>query len=279
MNPFKLMMLKASKESYFLMSIAMLVFLLTLPSQLMAQDDPAAEPAAVGAATTAAAAAPSQDTSILDVIKQGGIWMVPLFVLLLAAMALIVMNFISLQRKKLTGEAIMPDLLQQLADRDIDGAMSTCARNPSLMTNILEGGLNRLTTDDIDIDSIQEGLDQTGKAQMAKMIKSINYLTNIGSVAPMVGLLGTVSGMIKAFQGLSAGGGADAERMAANISEALVTTASGLVIAIPAMLFYFYFKNNFMQTLSEIDAEIGRLLNALRTGSVSYSVSQDNEPA
>jgi biopolymer transport protein ExbB len=201
--------------------------------------------------------------------------MFPLAGLSIAGVGLIVNNFMMLQRKKLTREELLPGLLQQLANRDIDGALQVCAGNPCLFTNILEGGLGRITTDEIVPANIRLGIEETGQAQMANLIKPVNYLTNIASVSPMVGLLGTVSGMIKAFQGLGRGAGADPAQMALNISEALVTTASGLVIAIPCMLFYFYFKNNFAETMTSINAEVGRLLNALETGAVMYVPSDD----
>ena len=243
-----------SKSSYLFISCAMLLFLLTLPNSLWAQETPSAD----------------DSKNLLEVLMMGGIWMLPLLALSLAFVGLAVNNFIMLQKKKLTREDLLPGLLQQLANRDIDGALQVCASNPCLFTNILEGGLARITTDEILPVNIQQGIDQTGQSQISNLIKPVNYLSTIGSVAPMVGLLGTVSGMIKAFQALGSGQGADPDVMARNISEALVTTASGLVIAIPAMLFYFYFKNNFMETLSMINAEIGRLLNALETGAVMY---------
>jgi biopolymer transport protein ExbB len=240
----------------------LLLFLLTLPlGEVQAQE--AAEPVAT-------AAAEPEKANLVEVLKMGGIWMLPLAGLSIAAVGLIVNNLMTLQRKKLTREDLLPGLLQQLANRDIDGALQTCSTNPCLFTNILEGGLGRITTDDIMPENIRMGIEETGQAQMASLIKPVNYLTNIASVSPMVGLLGTVSGMIKAFQGLGRGAGADPAQMALNISEALVTTASGLVIAIPAMLFYFYFKNNFAETMTTINAEVGRLLNALETGAVMY---------
>jgi biopolymer transport protein ExbB len=251
----------------------MLMFLVTLPMGGQAQDT--ADTVEAPAPTTSAQPAPQEDTKLIAVILMGGIWMIPLVILSVACVGLIVNNFMILQKKKLTREDLLPGLLQQLAQRDIDAALRTCASNPCLLTNILKGGLARITTDEILPANVQQGIDQTGQAQISNLIKPVNYLSNIGSVSPMVGLLGTVSGMIKAFQGLSLGAGSNAEQMAANISEALITTASGLIIAIPAMLFYFFFKNNFMETLSTINAEIGRLLNALETGSVTY-VPGDN---
>jgi biopolymer transport protein ExbB len=258
---------KVSQGSYFLLTLALLLFLFSIPGGLASAQE---------AEKITAEAANGGQTNLWDVIKMGGIWMIPLFALSIGMIAFIVNNFMILQRKKLTADYLMPELLQKLAARDIDGALNICGQTPCLFTSILEGGLARITTDEILPANIRMGIDETGEAKVATLIKPVNYLTNIASVSPMVGLLGTVSGMIKAFQGLSLGAGANAEQMAANISEALVTTAAGLVIAIPAMIFYFYFKNNFAQTLSSINAEIGRLLNALETGAVMY-VPGDNE--
>ena len=208
---------KVSQGSYVLIAAMMLLFLLSLPiGTAHAQEE-----APAGTTTVAE----QEQASLFEVLKMGGVWMLPLAALSVAAVGLIVNNFMMLQRKKLTREELMPGLLQQLASRDIDGALQACSANPCLFTNILEGGLGRITTDEILPENIRQGIEETGQAQMANLIKPVNYLTNIASVSPMVGLLGTVSGMIKAFQGLGAGRGSDAAAMAANISEALVTTA------------------------------------------------------
>ncbi len=253
---------RVSPGSYLAAAILLLVALLAMPGSLFAQapDAPA-----------------TQNTTLWQVILKGGPFMFPLAGLSMAAVGLIVNNFLLLQKKKLTRDELLPGLLDQLARRDIDGASATCKANPCLFTDILEGGLERITTDEIHIESIREGIDLTATARMSNLIKPINYLSNVGSVAPLVGLLGTVSGMIKAFQSLSMGASANAEQMANNISEALVTTATGLIIAIPAMLFYFWFKNNFMETLSLINSEIGRLLNALQTGATRYTPAAEPE--
>lgn len=254
---------KVSSGSFVIIAAMLLLFLFTLPlGDVRAQEGEAPAPA-----TTVEE---PEKANLVEVLKMGGIWMIPLAGLSIAAVGLIVNNFMMLQRKKLTREELLPGLLEQLANRDIDGALQVCSSNPCLFTNILEGGLGRITTDEIVPANIRLGIEETGQAQMANLIKPVNYLTNIASVSPMVGLLGTVSGMIKAFQGLGTGGAPNPEQMALNISEALVTTASGLIIAIPAMLFYFFFKNNFAETMTTINAEVGRLLNALETGAVMY---------
>ena len=82
----------------------------------------------------------------------------------------------------------------------------------------------------------------------------------------MVGLLGTVSGMIKAFQTMGSQGMGKPELLAANIGEALITTATGLIIAIPAMFFFFYFKKGFGKTLATLGRNMSYLFDALKTG-------------
>ena len=88
----------------------------------------------------------------------------------------------------------------------------------------------------------------------------------ISVVAPLLGLLGTVSGMIKAFQTIGSQGMGKPEVLAGNIGEALVTTATGLIIAIPAMLFYYFFRNNFIKSTATLGRNIGALLDTLETG-------------
>jgi biopolymer transport protein ExbB len=105
-------------------------------------------------------------------------------------------------------------------------------------------------------------------------MKPIGYLSIIGAVAPMLGLLGTVSGMIKAFQHISRGGMGKPEVLAADIGEALVTTATGLIVAIPAMLFYFYFKNNFMKAMASMGRITGGMMDALGSGHLPQADDQ-----
>ena len=160
-----------------------------------------------------------------------------------------------------------------MAEGDIGSCMELCRSYPSILTIVVEGGLERIVTDEINPETVKQGFEQAGRSQMTRYIKAINYLSNIGAVSPMLGLLGTVSGMIKAFQNLSLGAAGGGDAIAGNIGEALMTTATGLVIAIPAMLFYFYFKNNFAETMSILGQYIGKLSNALETGAVSGNIA------
>ena len=106
----------------------------------------------------------------------------------------------------------------------------------------------------------------------------INFLSLITGVAPMIGLLGTVSGMIGAFQKIGMGGMGKPELLASNIGEALITTATGLCIAIPAMFAYFIFRNNLSRIVREAEGEYSAILDAL-TGSADIFAQPSQEPS
>ena len=107
----------------------------------------------------------------------------------------------------------------------------------------------------------------------------INYLNVIATLAPMVGLLGTVSGMVKAFNVIAAQGTGDPKLLAGNISEALITTASGMIVGIPAMFFYFFFKNKYGAIVAKVSQQVGDILfifvNSVRTGGEAYAEGED----
>ena len=213
--------------------------------------------------------------TLLQLIKSGGITMIPLGLFSMAVVALVIRNFLALKEEKLLRPDLVPTLTSHLADRSVEEARQICRADPTLLTAVVGAGLDRVTGDTLEVDVIKEAIEEAGSEQMMTYMSPISYLSIIGAVSPMLGLLGTVSGMIKAFQNISVGGMGKAELLAANIGEALVTTATGLVIAIPAMLFYFYFKNKFMKIMATAGRISGSLLDALRTGQVAPALSAE----
>jgi biopolymer transport protein ExbB len=146
----------------------------------------------------------------------------------------------------------------------VAGARQICEQNPSLMTSVLDAGLERISEGDSDVNHVAEAIEEAGNEQMVTFMKPINYLSILGGTAPMLGLLGTVSGMIKAFQNIALGGMGKPEVLAGNIGEALITTATGLVIAIPSMIAYFVFKNNFIKHMSTMGRMVSHFLSVYR---------------
>lgn len=209
----------------------------------------------------------SQELRFDELIKQGGVTMYPLGLMSVFMFGFIIRNMMSLREKALLRPDLKPQIEELLRQRDVDGARAVCAENVCLMTSVLDGGLERITEHDEDLGHVLEAIEEAGNEQMVTFMKPINYLSIIGGTAPMLGLLGTVSGMIKAFQNIAAGGMGKPEVLAANIGEALVTTATGLIIAIPAMIAYFYFKNNFIKSMSTMGRNVGHFMNVYRNAS------------
>ncbi len=210
------------------------------------------------------AAGGSESMTFMDMLIVGGWCMWPLGAFSVAALFFIIRNSLLLRPKNLLRADLKPEIEGQLAERNLKGVREICRNNPSLMTSVLDAGLERISEHDFDPAHVMEAVEEAGNEQMVTFMKPINYLSIIGGTAPMLGLLGTVSGMIKAFQTIAAGGMGKPELLAGNIGEALITTAAGLIIAIPAMIAYFIFKNNFIKHMSTMGRMVGHFMNVYR---------------
>ncbi len=222
-----------------------------------------AQEAAPGDAAAAPAAAQVQNVTLWGMWKTGGAFMYPIGLLSVAALALTVYGFLLTRENKMLQMHLVPSLQDAIGRLDFGGASTSCAANPGVMTNILNAGLTRLADDPHDIPSMEKAMEEAAVEETAAGLKPINYLSIIASVAPMFGLLGTVSGMIKAFQKIGLGGMGKPELLAADIGEAMITTAFGLLIGIPAMFFYFYLKSRFQSHMARIGRILGNLTHHL----------------
>ena len=120
-------------------------------------------------------------------------------------------------------------------------------------------------------------MDEAAMEEVTSNLTPINYLSVIAVIAPMVGLLGTVSGMIKAFGNMASAGMGKPEVLADNISEALITTASGLIVGIPVMIIYFFFKNRYTGLISALNRMSGDLLQKMKHAATAeaYEVTEE----
>jgi len=208
-----------------------------------------------------------QKTTLWQMIKQGGWAMWPLGAMSMGMVYFIVQNGLALREKVLLRPDMMPEFIQLMKDKEIVEAHSLCKENETLFTYVFQAGLERCsTTRALDFGKIKEAIDEASTEEITSYMKPIDYLSIIGATAPMLGLLGTVSGMIKAFQTIGSQGMGKPEVLAGNIGEALVTTATGLLIAIPSMLAYYYFRNSFIKSTATLGRNIGGLLDTLETG-------------
>ena len=215
----------------------------------------------------AATADVAEKISMWGLVKQGGWAMWPLGAFSFFMVALVIQNTIALRAKTLLHAEMMPELIQFMLNDKVKAALIYCRKHPSMFTNTFGAGLERCldVEGEYDFNKVKESVEEASVEQLSKLMKPIDYLSIIGASAPMLGLLGTVSGMIKAFHTMGTGGMGDPSKLASNIGEALVTTATGLIIAIPAMFFFFFFKKGFQKTLATLGRNVGFLFDALES--------------
>ena len=223
---------------------------------LTAQDAP--EPAA---ATQTVESADEGEDTLMGAFNKGGLAMYPLLAFSVATFGLVLYNAMTIRSGFIINHSVITDeVMPALAGKDYPKAMEICETHKSPVLNILHNGLETTESGVFDMPTIDKAFDEAASVELAKPFVFINYLQVIASVAPMVGLLGTVSGMVKAFQTIAEQGMGKPELLADNISEALITTASGLCVAIPALIAYFFFKNKYGKIASEVAHILGRTL-------------------
>jgi biopolymer transport protein ExbB len=229
------------------LSLALAIFPI-LAASALAQDAPAA------------AAAPPPD-SIIHVILNGG----PLIVMIWCAIlgtsvtmvTFVIQNIITLRKEKMAPKALVDSLGNEISAGNYQGAWETCNANNNYMSNVLKGALERVGRGK---EAVNDSVAEYSLREATGLRTRNSYLSVIGVISPMIGLLGTVIGMMKAFAVLGASGIGDPRGLATSIGEVLMATASGLFIAIPAFISYYIFRNRTQQVIVYADDKIGRLL-------------------
>ncbi|MBC2596079.1 MotA/TolQ/ExbB proton channel family protein [Ruficoccus amylovorans] len=250
------------KKFILMLSLGLAAFF-AAPVPVLAQDEP---PAAQTEQTVEAEDDVGVSMSLWGLFQAGGWAMYILLVLSISGVGLIIYNLLMIREKPF----LRPDLAQKLAPAmeslDFDGARKICEDNPAVLTNIISAGLDRIDGQHIDPESMKEAMEESSTEELAAPFVMINMLSLVATLSPMVGLLGTVSGMIKAFRAIAAQGMGQPQALADNISEALITTATGLIVAVPAMFFYIFFKNVYGKISSRVDKQVGDLFHRMMKG-------------
>ena len=214
----------------------------------------------------AAAAADAGTTNFFGVIKAGGFFGILLWVSIFACSIggvwLSIDSFVTIQQKKIAPESLAKQVEEAMEQGDVMKAMAYCEEEPGPLASILQAGFSNVEEG---FEAVQEAVGVSAELTSEKLMQRVNYLNVIGNLAPMLGLLGTVQGMILAFATLgTASGAAKQSMLAVNISQALYTTAAGLCVAIPAVAFYFFFRNRTMNIILGMEAMTMDLIKVLR---------------
>ncbi len=236
----------------------------------------------LAAAEAALAADAAPGLSLWHLLEQGGWAMWPLGFCSLAALALIIHAVRETRRVRFIPDPIIPQLGDALARRDLPAAISLVSSNATVLGRVLASALARARPEIVDANKtlVEQSVAETLEHEEALIGQWVNYLNVVATVAPMVGLLGTVSGMIGAFQTISSGGMGRPELLAGDIGEALITTAAGLVIGIPAMVAYFVLRNRLGNQVMATAQTATRLIDTLAGDAApSKEVRSDTETA
>lgn len=233
------------------------LFVLSAPPLLHAQDAAPPSPApAVGDA-----AAPAATTKTLwQQIQEGGWVMIPIAACSIATIYLIADGIIRTGRKKIAPEEQEKRLKELFQAGDYVGAYQYCKANPSPLNNVIRVGVGLLGEGKL---ASEEGMLGELSKENSRLQTWISYLSVIGVCSPMIGLLGTVTGMIRAFATLGASGIGDPSSLSSAIGEVLVATASGLFIAIPAFMAFYFLRNRATASIHHVQDIIASLFRKM----------------
>ncbi len=212
-------------------------------------------------ATLAQDAAPG-GVSVLELIAAGGTIAYLIIALSIAALALVVMHVVQLRAATLAPPDIVDELDDLLSRGETDAALRFCRddEHDCFLTRVFGAGLTRCKRSVFGWLELKGALEEAGQEQVARLFRSTDGLGLIAAIAPMLGLLGTVLGMVGAFDTISASEGfARPDQLAGDISKALVTTLMGLSLAIPATAAFTYFRNRIDALSGEIAGTIEEL--------------------
>jgi biopolymer transport protein ExbB len=201
-------------------------------------------------------------TSVIEMILHGGPLIIMIWLAIVATsmimVTFIIQLFLQVRRQSLAPKALVAALSESLQAGNFQEAWETCkANSKTYIAGVLGGALERIGRGK---DATETALIELGTRESQAFKTRNSYLSVIGVISPMIGLLGTVIGMMGAFAVLGQSGVSDPRKLAMSIGEVLLATASGLFIAIPAFIFYYYFRNRINDAIVYADSELNRLV-------------------
>tara|TARA_B100001250_G_scaffold372255_1_gene357610 strand:- start:742 stop:1572 length:831 start_codon:yes stop_codon:yes gene_type:complete len=233
--------------------LAVLTFLFYSAPELLAQDADADADDVVAKKT------------MLDNVTDAGIWMLPLLLASIAMVALIVYNFMQLTESKFNPPDLKVSLHDHMANCRVRSAIEVASTSPTYLGMMVTAALPNVDatdTESLGREDVEDAIAEFTVKQNRGHLTWIGYLGVIGQIAPMLGLLGTVVGMMGAFNTLASQGQADPSVLAGDIGLAMVTTASGLIIAIPSIFFFFLLRNKLNGLVASCHNDLSEMLDA-----------------
>lgn len=190
----------------------------------------------------------------------GGNFMHGLLLASIVAVVFIIERLFTLFRARINVKTLMNSVIRTLHAEGVDAAMGVCERTRGPIAAILHSGLLRAGRGP---EAVKEAIETAGSIETSFLERGLVAIATVASVAPLLGFLGTVSGMISAFAAIAAAEQVSAKVVASGIEEALITTATGLMIAIPASIAYSFFVSQIDRFVLEMEEASAELVNEL----------------
>ncbi len=199
--------------------------------------------------------------SLPSIILKGGVMMIPIAICSVIALAILFERLISLRKIRINTNTFVLQVKNMMLRRQIEEAIMLCKQTPGPIASIFKAGLLK---HDRPREEIKDGIEGAAHAEVFHLEKNLGVLGTVAAITPLIGFLGTVTGMIKAFMQIqSLGGAVDASVLAGGIWEALITTAAGLSVGIPALIIYNWLQSKVEMHVFEMQQSSNELLDLL----------------
>ena len=212
----------------------------------------------VSAGTTAA---PVAELNMWDLSLKGGVIMIPLLILSILAIYIFIERAVVIRKAAREDRTFMDRIKDYIHEGDVDAALNLCKKTDTPYARLIENGITRLGRP---MNDVLVAIENVGNLEVAKLEKGFPWLATAAAGAPMLGFLGTVTGMVRAFYNMaSAGTSADITTLSGGIYEALVTTVAGLVVGIIALFAYNYLVARVDGVVNQLEAKTMEFMDLL----------------
>jgi biopolymer transport protein ExbB len=206
---------------------------------------------------------------LFSIFLKGGIIMWFILACSIIGLTVIIDRYIVIRKAKINVPAFMVRIRGLLKKKDVSGAISYCMEEKSPVANIIRKGLTKYK---LGHERVKEAIENAGRQEISKLEKGLAVLASISGIAPLLGFLGTVTGMITAFMTIEdLAGSANPSDLAGGIWEALLTTAFGLMVGIPALAFYNYFVGAVKKLVGDMETVANDVVDTIQDSSSSQS--------
>ncbi len=211
--------------------------------------------------------------NLFSIFLKGGFLMWPILLCSIIGLGIIIDRYIVIRKAKINVPAFMVRIRGYIKKKDISGAISYCMEEKSPIANVVRKGLKKYK---LGHERVKESIENAGSQEISKLEKGLPVLASIAGIAPLLGFLGTVTGMIQAFMRIEdLQGSANPSDLAGGIWEALITTAFGLIVGILALALYNYFVSGVKKLVGEIEMVANDVIDVVQDTSGTHAEAEE----